>query len=310
MHLVDLTPAPSVPRDGWGRPLVVPKEGGKPRPMTRTTTFIDCLEDKSALTDWKARNTLLGAAARPSVLDAARRLDPADPADKRRLNTLARQAQDIAGASTARDRGTHLHTLSEYVDRGEPLPPGASETDFRDMAAYLTKTAVFEVKAVEVFVVASELGAAGTLDRALAYSGPGPDGTHVEGLFIGDVKTGSVEYGALKMAMQLAVYSRGEVYDFNRFPVDTTDKRAVAAWKKREVPSAEAAQAYSPLPGVSQAWGVIVHLPAGAGDCTLYWVDLEIGWAAALLAREVRAARSAKGVMRPWVSGVTAKTAC
>ncbi|RPF45758.1 hypothetical protein EDD96_2322 [Streptomyces sp. Ag109_G2-6] len=306
MKIVDLTPTPTVPRDGWDRPLVIPKQGGKPRALTRTTTFIDCIEDKSALSDWHKRMTLVGTARRPDLLDVVRQLDPEDQADKRRLTALAEQAIDIAGANTKREKGTHLHTLSEYVDRGEPLPAGTAVRDQLDMAAYMGATVEFTVKAVEKFVVVPELGTGGTFDRLLEYAGPGPDGEHVEGHFIGDLKTGSVQYGALKMASQLAVYSRGEFYDYTRFPVDPADRKAFAAWKKREVPAEEAAQAYTPLPGhVSQKWGIIINLPAGSGECTLYWVDLEIGWAAAKLAREIRAMRSVKNAMLPWVSGLT-----
>jgi hypothetical protein len=305
LKFIDLTPEPTVPRDGWDRPLVIPKQGGKPVALTRTTTFIDCIEDKSAISDWKSRMTLVGAAKRPSILDVVRQLDPEDPDGKKRLNALAEQAQDISGANTKREKGTHLHTLSEYVDRGEPLPAGTAAKDVLDMAAYMAATVEFEVRAVEKFVAVPELRTGGTFDRLLEYAGPGPDGEHIEGLFIGDLKTGSVTYGALKMAMQLAVYSRGEFYDYTRFPVDPADRKAFAAWKKREVPAAEAAQAYTPLQGVSQKWGVIINLPAGSGECTLHWVDLEIGWAAARLALEVRTTRSVKGAMLPWVSGVT-----
>ncbi|MFI5861797.1 hypothetical protein [Streptomyces sp. NPDC051546] len=305
MRIVDLVQAPAVPRDGWERPLVVPKSGGKPAPLTRTTTYIDCIEDKTALSGWKSRMTLVGAARRPSMLDVVNQLDPEVPDDKRRLNALTEQAMGIAGAHAKREKGTHLHTLSEFVDRGEPLPAGTTVGDQLDMAAYLGATVEFDVKAVEKFVVVPELGTGGTFDRLLQYAGPGPDGRPIEGDFIGDVKTGSIQYGGLKMATQLAVYSRGELYDYSRFPVDPTDKKAFAAWKKREVPAEEAAQAYNVLPGVSQKWGIIIHLPSGSAECTLHWVDLEIGWAAAKLAREIRAMRGAKGAMRPWVTGLT-----
>ncbi|MGW0705073.1 hypothetical protein ACWD4G_03695 [Streptomyces sp. NPDC002643] len=305
MKFIDLTPELTVPRDGWDRPLVIPKQGGRPIALTRTTTFIDCLEDKSAISTWKSRMTLVGAAKRPDLLDVVRQLDPEEPEGKRRLDQLAEQAQDISGANVKREKGTHLHKLSEYVDAGQPLPAGTSARDQRDMTAYLTETIDFEVRAVEKFVAVPDLRTGGTFDRLLEYSGPDPDGEHVEGLFIGDLKTGSVEYGKLKMAMQLAVYSRGEFYDYTRFPVDPADKKAFAAWKKREVPAAEAAGAYTPLSGVSQKWGIVINLPAGSGECTLHWVDLEIGWAAACLALDVRATRSMKGAMRPWVRGVT-----
>ncbi|MEU5433806.1 hypothetical protein AB0G73_10555 [Streptomyces sp. NPDC020719] len=221
------------------------------------------------------------------------------------MNQIADKAMDAAGAYVKREKGTHLHALSEHVDAGLPLPTGTSALDQRDMAAYLMETVDFEIRAVERFVVVPELRTGGTFDRLLEYSGPGPDGEHVEGLFIGDLKTGSVEHGKLKMAMQLAVYSRGEFYDHTRVPVDTADRKAFAAWKKREVSAAEAAQAYTPLAGVSQKWGIVINLPAGSGECTLHWVDLEIGWAAARLGLDVRTTRGTKGAMLPWVSGVT-----
>ncbi|MCC2278875.1 hypothetical protein LKL35_26105 [Streptomyces sp. ET3-23] len=306
MRFIDIpTPAPGVPRDGWDRPLVVPKEGGRPRALTRTTTFIDAIEDKSALSAWGRRMTLVGAARQPSLLDAARSLDPENADDKRQLNALADRAVELSGAHSKRERGTHLHTLSEYADRGDPLPASASPLDLRDMSAYMAETVDFDIKAVEQFVVVPELGVGGTFDRLLSYSGPGPHGEPIEGLFIGDLKTGSVQYGALKMASQLAVYSRGEFYDHTRFPVDASDKKALAAWKKTAAPAEEAAKAYAPLPEVSQEWGIIIHLPAGSGECALYWVNLEIGWRAAKLARDIRQMRGVRDAMRPWVTRIT-----
>ncbi|WJN62655.1 Cas4 family exonuclease [Streptomyces phage phiScoe10] len=294
-----------MPRDGWDRPLIVPKAGGKPVGHTRTTTFIDCIEDKSNLIDWGKRMTLVGAAKQPTLLEAVRELDPEDKEDKRKLNALAERATDVSGANDKREKGTHLHTLSEYVDRGEPLPFGTPKQDVEDMAAYMMATSVLKVRAVEQFVVVNELNVGGTFDRTYEYEGPDPFGKPISGLFIGDLKTGSVEYGALKMASQLAIYSRGEKYDHSLFPVDRDDKKAFTAWKKTVVDADEAAKAYSPLPPVNQDWGIIVHLPAGKGECTLYWVDLNIGWAMAKLALEIRKARSTRNAMRPFVSQLT-----
>lgn len=296
----------TVPRDGWGRPIIVPKAGGKPKGYTRTTTFIDCIEDKSSLIDWGKRMVLVGATRRPDLVEKARSLDPEDAADKRRLNELAEQATDASGANDKRERGTHLHGLSELVDTGQPLPAGLPAQDVEDMAAYLVETSALKVTAVEQFVVVDELGVAGTFDRMVSYSGPDPDGRHVEGNYIADVKTGSVEYGGLKMAAQLACYSRGQRYDFTRFPVDAQDKAAVASFRKRVIEAQEAEAAYSSLPPVSQDWGIIIHLPAGKGECTLYWVDLNVGWEAAQLALSIRQLRS-KGRMalKPFVAYAT-----
>ncbi|USH44951.1 exonuclease [Streptomyces phage GreenWeasel] len=300
-------PNHSVPRDGWGRPIVVPRGGGKPKGYTRTTTFIDCIEDKSALIDWGKRMVLVGTTKRPDLMEKARPLDPEDPADKKRLNELAEQATDASGANAKRERGTHLHNLSELVDAGQPLPASASAQDVEDMGAYLMETSVLKVRAVEQFVVVDELGVAGTFDRMAEYDGPGPDGEPISGSFICDLKTGSVEYGGLKMAAQLACYSRGVRYDFARFPVNAQDKAAVASFKKRVIDIQDAEAAYSPLPPVNQDWGIIIHLPAGEGECTLYWVDLNIGWEAAELALRIRELRSkGRKAMKRFVTQDTA----
>ncbi|MEU7670507.1 hypothetical protein [Streptomyces huasconensis] len=303
IHLVDLpTRRVSVPRDRWGRPLVVPKRGGKPRGLVRTTTYIDCIEDKSALTAWGKRMTLLGTARDPKLLDQMKYLNPETREGKATLDELAERAITAAGANAKRERGTHLHALSELVDQGKELPPGTHPSDIADMEAYRTATACFDVVAMEQFVVVDELGVGGTFDRLLHYAGPGPDGRHIEGPIIGDLKTGSVQYGGVKMAAQLAVYSRGELYDHTTFPVDTRDAGALAAWKKRDVPADLAATAYSHVPGVNQEWGVIIHLPAGESRCTLYWADLRVGWQAARLALDIRRTRSTKGALVPFSS--------
>lgn len=313
LNLLDI-PAPkqhpnlSVPRDGHGKPLVIPEAGGKPKALVRTTTFIDCIEDKSSLVDWGKRMVLVGAQKRPSLLDAVAELDPNDSADKQKLNALAERALDISGANDKREKGTYLHDLSEYVDRGEQLPSHASVQDLEDMAAYMMETAPLTVYSVEQFVVCSELGVGGTYDRTYGYEGLDPNGKAVSGRFIGDLKTGSVDYGGLKMASQLAIYSRAKKYDHTRFPAPDrdADEKAFQKWKKTEVSAEEAAKAYAVPAPVNQDWGIIVHLPSGQGVCKLYWVDLNIGWRAAQLALTIREMRSlSRKAMRPFAAQVT-----
>ncbi|MER6314639.1 hypothetical protein ABT237_12830 [Streptomyces sp. NPDC001581] len=275
----------------------MPKVGGTPKPLTRTTTYIDCIEDKSALTAWKSRMTLVGASRDPALVARTKELNPESREGKAALDELAERAVSLAGANRKREYGTHLHTLSEAVDRGEPLPAGTSDRDLADMAAYKMAMVGFDTVAIERFVVVDELGVGGTFDRLLHYSGPGPDGRHFEGLLIGDLKTGSVQYGGLKMASQLAVYAHGERYDHTRFPVDGRDKKALAAWRKTPVSADEAATAYAEAGEVSRDWGVIIHLPAGEAQCTLYWANLRIGWEAALLARDIRRMRATRGAL-------------
>jgi hypothetical protein len=277
------------PRDRWKRPLIHVPGKDKLVAYTRCTTFIDVIEDKTNLQKWGKRMVLVGATKAPDIVRQAAPLDPSDKDDKATLNVLAEKLVTIAGAHEKREQGTHLHGLSEYVDRDEPLPE-CSEQDRRDMAAYMLATMnLGEVVAAERLVVVDEIKVAGTPDRVRHYDGPGPGAfmtakekaagggaayypDWITGNLITDLKTGSVEYGALKMAMQLATYSRGVFYD----------------WRTQE---------RTPLPDVRQDWGLIMHLPSGSGVCEVYWIDLTLGWEAVQVAKAVRELRSKRKVM-------------
>lgn len=145
-----------VPRDRYDRPLIHVPGHDKPVPYTRCTTFVDCIDDKTALSAWAKRMVLVGVARAPHLAAQASRLDPDDRACKQALNQLAEQATVLAGGNTKRERGTHLHTLSEYVDHGEPLPVANSD-DLADMAAYKAATVHLDVVHVERLVVVDTL---------------------------------------------------------------------------------------------------------------------------------------------------------
>lgn len=306
-----------IPRDGYDRPMVVPPEGGKPVAHTRTSTFIDAVEDKSSLNDWKMRSTLIAAALKPEILDEVRALDPygtrrKDAADKKykeQVDELVDKLWRVAGMNEKADKGTHLHNLSELVDQGKPLPPGTPEQDLMDMAAYRLATLIHGIKftSSERFTVTPQIRAAGTPDRTCACPVPDPDGVVDDRVW--DLKTGTLEYGGLKMATQEAIYSRAQFYDptickappYAKYVKKKDDSEGFAAWKRwkdwteTEFDAELAATAYSPIPPVNQKWGVILHLPAGTAQATLHWVDLEIGWEGAEQALATRATRSLKG---------------
>lgn len=306
-----------VPRDGNDRPMVVPKAGGKPTAHTRTTTFIDCIEDKSNLTNWRARMVLKGASVKPSLLDVVQNLDPKVAKDKNQLDALAEAALDAAGGNERREQGSHLHELSEYVDRGQPLPERTkygvtTHADLMDMAAYKIATINLDVRHIEELLVVNILKTAGTPDRVSDYAGIGPPGVpYIEGTFITDLKTGNLDYGHLKMASQLAVYSHGEFYDSTLFPAperikgDKASEKAWEKWKKTVFTPEEACKAYSPLGDVNQDWGIIIGLVPGSAECEMHWVDLNKGWAAATLALDIRKMRGTRKPMVPFVRQLT-----
>jgi len=261
-------------------------EGRKLVSYTRTTTFIDVIEDKSNLDAWSMRMVLVGSDLDRSLLDGvddmhAEFLHAEGRGDevtqkrvKNELNRRAQAAKILAGAEKKADRGTHLHGLSELVDQHMDLPVGISFEDVVDMDSYRRATHPrFEIVHMEKLVVHDEFKIGGTPDRVSKWVGEedlvAPDGSLIERdeLLITDLKTGSVEYGGLKMAMQLSIYSRSDLYDHET-------------------------GARTPFGKINQRWGVIMHLAAGSGETTLYWADLTLGWEAVEVARQVRSLRS------------------
>lgn len=254
-----------IPRDRYGRPLVVPPEGGAPMPYTRCTTYVGVLEDTYNLSRWQQRMVALGMADRPDLVLAA----GAHRDDKAELDRIVAQALDAAQARAAAGVGTSLHKLTEQLDRGQ-IPGPVPEAYRADIDAYAAATAGMEMVGIERFTVLDELKIGGTHDRTVRYQGR---------TYIADIKTGTIEYSALKIAMQLAVYSRSVLYDHRtrtREPLDVDTDRAI-----------------------------VIHLPAGQGRCELHWIDIAAGWEAVQVATQVRDWRRRKGLLTPFTDPVT-----
>lgn len=253
--MTEFTTIPELMRDRFGRPLVVPPDGGKPVAYTRCTTFVDALEDKFNLQQWMQRMTAIGLSQRPDLMLAV----SAHQDDKKALQRVCDEAKEAAAASAAATTGTALHSLTEQVDRGVKLPASLPSSAVADLDAYRAATADLKPILIEQFCVQDNLKIGGTPDRVVEYQGT---------RYIADLKTGDIQYGALKIAMQLAVYSQSQTYNI--------------------------ANAHRGEHGADTTRGIIIHLPAGTGTCSLHWVDLEAGWAAVEVARQVREKRSIK----------------
>jgi hypothetical protein len=262
MTTVDWTNT-DIPRDRWGRPLILPpnaRKNAKRTPYRRTTTFVGVLDDMNGLMKWQARQVALGMGQRNDLVLAAA---AAKPDDKKTLGDIAEKAKEAAKSSAAADIGTALHSFTERIDRGEPI--GAVPAEFRaDLEAYKAATAHIKWLGIETFRVHDELEIAGTADRIGVLHGR---------TMIMDIKTGSIDYPH-KMALQLACYARMTPYDA------ATDTRHA-----------------DPQP-VDLNYGVIIHLPAGQGRCDLYEIDIMKGWGAVNIARNVWQWRATKGLTR------------
>lgn len=224
-----------------GRYQIVPQDAEKSKAHTRITNFAKKLEDEFNLTMWKQRMVLLGTAQRSDIAVAAL----ASNDDKRELDRLAEAAMEAAKANVARETGSALHRLAERVDRGEiidlPEPWGADITAYQALLERLAIT----VELIEEVVVCPNLGLAGRFDRTVLIDGV---------RYIADLKTGAdLSYSWGSIAVQLALYAGARtIYD-------------------------PAKQRHLPMPQCDQSRALVIHLPAGQGEATPYWVNLEAG---------------------------------
>lgn len=253
-------------RDRWGRPLIIPPEGGEPVGYTRVSTLAKGLDDLNGLMKWKARKVAEGMVRRPDLLTrVAGAIANGDPDNdwptKKALNTICDEATEAAGASRGASSGTGFHALTEAIDRGlEPL--FVPESDRPRLDDYRRATKGYKALDIELFVVNDEVRAAGTFDRLLLC----PDGR----VQVADLKSGKSEADfPLATAMQIATYANGLRYD-----PETGERSPLHA-------------------ALDLTTGLLIHLPP-SGGCTVIQLDLELGWAAAQLATKVREYRAMK----------------
>jgi hypothetical protein len=248
------TPTPEIERDRYGRPMVIPPEGGKKIAYTRATTFVSVLEDTYNLSRWQQRMVAIGLADRPDLLLSV----AAHRDDRDQLNEICGKASEAAQAHAGATIGTALHALTERLDRGQELGV-VPDQYLPDIAAYTEATKGLVATHIEQFTVLDSLKVGGTPDRVVKYR---------RKRYIADLKTGSIEWGIGKIAMQLAVYARSLCYD-----ITTGQRTSHDADLER---------------------GIIIHSPAGTGTTTLYWVDLITGWEGVKHAKWVREWRTHK----------------
>lgn len=276
-------PPKKFPRNGQGRPNVIvpcvkcdasgrvlsdktarliqcaPCKGQGQRGIyyTRTTTFVDVLEAKDTLTKWKLRRAAYGLYLRRDLLERTGKLFHPEE-NKGAINALCEEAMDVADANLKSEYGTDMHTVTELYDAG--LDVSNLQEPFKsDLAAYVAATRDLKHLEIEHPTVLDEFKVAGTPDRVFEYQGQ---------RYIGDLKTGSIDLGILKISMQLAIYAHAKLYD-----PDTGERTEH---------------------GASTEWGLIFHVPFQSGTAELVWVNLEAGWEAVQVAREVHAKRRIK----------------
>jgi len=254
-------------RDRYGRPMVTSPTDGTPTPYTRFSSHGSCLEDRFGLERWKIRTAGKGLSSRADLF-AQMAATPAD--DTKRLDALMDQALEAGGGGYGAGLGTALHEFAENVDNGLMTVADIPAPWDADIAAYQRTLAdaglTIESGLVEVTLVHDGLMLAGTADRFLRRA----DGR----LVCADLKTGkAIGPNPLAYAVQLAAYATSQGYEIE------TGKRYDIGDVDHEV-------------------GLLIHVPAGRGECHLIEVDLTLGLEAAHLATVVKQWQKRKDVVR------------
>lgn len=249
-----------IERDRYGRPLVVPPKGGKAVAYTRATTIANSLDDPAALTAWKMRMAVIGMTIRPDLMLAV----SASQENKMEVNKLVEDAMEVAGANRAANIGTALHTFAEKVDLGQDIGPIPGEWA-GDIRAYEQATKQLNKIFIEQFCVLDKFKIAGTPDRIVEFEGE---------RYVADIKTGRIDHPN-NIAIQLAIYAHGLPYN-----IATANR---GSWGN-----------------VNKEKAIIIHLPAGTGQCKLVWIDIAEGWKGVQFAMKVREWRDKKGLVTPF----------
>jgi hypothetical protein len=310
-------------RDQHKRPLIVTPDGDV-RPYTRASSMGGVLEDQTGLGIWRMRQVAWGVGHSRSLRLRAQTVQTtSEPTDKRELGRIAWDAMDFADSSAAAQVGTAIHALTEQYDAGRPLPD-LDDAERPALEVYAEFIQHFTVHAMETFVVADELEAAGTFDRLLSPKYPFalPCGIVLqpEDRIIDDLKTSSTSaYLLIKPAVQELIYAHGTPYrgwidrdelerqgydrelsldELQRLPL----KVKVAISRGERLPWPDG------LPP-RQDRALIMHIPSGwdparlrrgakPEECPgLYAVDLELGLELARLARTVQKWRARKDLV-------------
>jgi len=256
------------PKDRWGRYKISDPATGKERGYTRVTTIAKVLDDSSSLADWKTRMAITGIVQRADLLaQASTSLD-----DRSKLNKIANDAIEAAGAYSRANLGTALHSITQQLDLG--MKPQILQGLQADIETYVASIAAWDFgmrkEWIEVLLINDEYEYAGTADRIVT--------TRDNRICIFDLKTGTdLSYSFGSIAVQLAMYAHADwIYDWK-----TGERTALPA-------------------GLDMKEGIICHLPAGEATCKFYTVDLEAGWEAAKMSFATRDWRKRKDLFKPY----------
>ena len=232
---------------------------------TRTSTIGSSIQDQYPLISYNGAHSALGVARSPEL--SAKLALLKYPAEKREIYKLAERARERAGAMYAAEMGDVIHEATFLADQGEELEY-MPDYVVKDVAAYQDTMAAHGLtpEVGEVFCGQPDILVAGSFDRVMRQD---------DELYVLDIKTSRQEeafqWNALSWATQVAIYANSTIW---------CKERGYIPWETLGIQRP------------SRKVGLIAHIVQGSGVCTLYRVDLEEGWRAALVAMQVHKLRA------------------
>lgn len=255
-----------------GSPLV--SDPGNPEKnlrYRRPSSYAKCLDDESALTEWRIWKAMDGVARSKALQTQIAATSDDDRVTKKELRE---KALDKGTANEAADMGTGLHAMTARAEDPSDTSFDPPEQFQPDLQAYTDLLAEYGLvsELVEVHMVNDDFRAAGTADRVyrLTRQLVAPDGSVLQpgDLVLGDLKTGAkLDFSLPGYCVQLAIYATGVLYDVH------SNRRL-------------------PTPPINPNWTLLVHLPFGRADAKLLWCPVDIGLQGAWLSMEVHTWRN------------------
>jgi hypothetical protein len=242
--------------------------------FTRATTLAKTLDDEYHLGEWKARCIARGVALR----DDLRARAAATPVnDKRVWSEIIKEAEVINGGGVKRNLGSAFHEFHERAPKmsgaefqAQPLEIKATYAKYH---AALQQCGIVEIM-TEVTVANTKIGTAGKVDGIARLK----DGR----LVIIDRKSGRITEYPHSAAVQLAIYANADV-------IITYDENGAAV--------------RHPMPDVDKHTAIVIDVTIGdenTANVAVYELDIWSGWAAALLAANVRRWRNRRDLITPF----------
>lgn len=271
------------PRDGNGRPLLIPRGveiiDENRVPYTRASGLGDMLEEFSYLWKWKMRGLAKGLADSMDLIRLVAAEDyttgfaedeKANRAAGRRIDDVIERAMDRSGTDAKADYGTAIHARTEPGNRGTD-PDEKQQIDVESCWALWREMGVVHL-GTEVFTACDELRSAGTFDH-LSY-------VPSLGIVVTDKKTSSKAKATYDV--QLAGYARSDVYD------PETDQRTT-------LEEYVASKGWDPAL-INRDIGIIWWVKGGRTQARM--LDLKLGYEWAKIAARIRDERRTMGVAK------------